>query len=450
MHCGPAASLDCRKHLDLDETDRTNNKQTEEDHQGGSKMEKSKRITPVRILAALFTLAALTLACAAPAFASTSGGATIHNLVTVSYMAGTQPYSTTSYVNVTVVTLGSTPAVIPPTGKTFGALAFGSYSTTIASTANGIDNYAIAYTTPPAGASVTAAPVVTNGVATVTLWGGITTGSVAGTSIKLPAGAAAQGTGLQTGQTVTLLIGGVPSYFTVGTISPGTLPTPTQGPSSESYDTVNLTLISGSALTGTLTGVQVGQYVKIPLVTYQVGSPLTTTTDGTYSWSYTVTPGTTDAASNPVAAYTSPTITTTVLHPTLTITKYSRNATTGAGTFAISGTIAKPTQVIEYQIVVSNTGSGSAQNVYIQDAIPSYITLKQTGSLYGTGDVSITGVHPSTPLFGDEGDAAYAPALTNTTVNFTLGTGSGDAKTLIGGVIPPGQTVTILYQATVN
>ncbi len=130
----------------------------------------------------LFVVAAMALATARPSEAATLGGtsagATIHNVVQVAYKLSSTSTATNVYssVDVTVLTVPTTPTWYASTGQTTTGGSVVNYTTTILrSNANGPD----AYTLTQSNGTATNADIQTlQSITTsspLTLWGGITT-----------------------------------------------------------------------------------------------------------------------------------------------------------------------------------------------------------------------------------------------------------------------------------
>lgn len=115
-------------------------------------------------------------------------------------------------------------------------------------------------------------------------------------------------------------------------------------------------------------------------------------------------------------------------------------------------TVLKPNSVLEYTILVKNIGLNTASDVQVFDAIPQYTSYK-TGSLNIT-----TGANSSPPgkTDGTDGDQAEFEAISGTypqgRVIFRLGTGAtaGNAGTVKGGALSPGESSTITFQVNVS
>jgi len=416
---------------------------------------------------AAFAFVVVAIALPQQASAVTSGDATIHNAVTVSYKSGTSTLSATANINVTVATIGAAPTITVSTGQIVAAGASVTNTYTVRSNTNGPDTYTPGNAVNTEAATITGTTAGTLGGA-FDLWAGHVLSSGANT-ISVPAGAV---TGLVANtSTIELLVsdgtGFVAQKYTVTNIAAGTVASTVNSTgvtTAETAAVLTLSPIGGaSAITAGTTstvagniavGTQVGEYKSFTNVV-NAGTPTTPGTDG--SIASTVDVVTTAGA----ITTTSPSVTTTVSSPSVTITKLSRNVTAGDVGFVGSGTKAKPNDVIEYQITVTNThASASATKVSISDAIPTYTTFK-TGAYNGAlSDVSITetigGVAQATTFATGavDGDVAQKTGAGTGTLLVNIGAGAGDAAGVgTGGTILGSantENVVILYQVTVD
>ena len=405
-----------------------------------------------KMLAAMALLAVL--AFTGPfAHAATSGKATVYNSATVTYDSGaaTGLTATDSEV-VTVATLAAAPTVTTSSsGLTVLGGADAVYTLTITSNANGIDTYTGSVNSQ-VNTGVSAPTDAFTGP--LSLWGGII---VQNTTVlnrfEVPGGSI--GADLSNGDT--LIIGG--NAYTVSSVTAGNAQTTT--PSDETYDQVVVAPVGAAPdlAIGTAAGTQVGQQNTMTF-TQTAGTPSTPGTDGTHAQNARVTT-TATLADNATNATTDTAITTTVSSPAVTISKGVRNVTKGEVAFNTSGTTtAKPGDTLEYQIVLTNTSStGDATAVYVTDTLPAYVTLN-TGdaATYGgaSNDIQATYSVGSvvTTATASNADTDTA-ALTGSSLVVTAGSGAGDATagTPVGGTIAagsPNETVTILFQVTVN
>ena len=415
----------------------------------------SIRSTALRVLAGSFVLLVL-LAFILPqtAQSSTSGGATIYNMVKVTYLLGSTPFFSTAHVSVTVNTVAALPTVTNPLGQTTVASALVTYNYILKSNSNGLDTYTTsALVNTPTGISAVTGPSVT---ASVSLWGGIALGSGAGT-ITVPFGST---TGLTAGTSMVQI--GATNTYTVAAITPGAAAY-TNGSGNliaEVPTTLTLTLISGTAITAgsVITGTQVGEYKTTALtMSFTTGTPTIVGTDGTYSTTFTFSTG----ALPTVLSNTTTAVITTVTYASIvaTITKYVRNVSAPSGSgvlytynasnYYLTGVTTKPGDILEYILVAANSGSGPVSASVVTDVLPtSFVNFRDNA--YGSGKevtyVSDTNV-VTTLSKASDGDQADYNITTPNTLTVYVGTG---ATNISGGTIPAGKSVLVLYQVTVN
>ncbi|PIQ32872.1 MAG: hypothetical protein COW62_06630 [Zetaproteobacteria bacterium CG17_big_fil_post_rev_8_21_14_2_50_50_13] len=421
-----------------------------------------KAITTAFSALALIAVAAIALPQQASAL--TSAGATIHNAVTVSFTSGATTLNSTTSVNVAVSTLASAPNItVDQTAVTSLAGSSNTFTYTVTSTSNGPDTYTPALAGTTADTNVSAATNTLGGA--FTLWGGYVISTTVDGEVNIAAGAE---TGLVVGATVML-----DGYaYTVGTITAGTAASTaaasgaaTAGTTTaETYTTVALAPIAASpVITAAATnfdGLQMGEYTTFTNVQDPVGTPTTPGTDGTHTVNVTVTTTATLADNATAASTTTSTgngneTVTTVSSPNLSIVKKSRNVTT-AGAFAANGTTAKPGEVLEYEITVTNPhASASATSVSISDVIPAYTSIVTGAYNTGADEVSITetinGVAQATAFAtAAAADDVATLAAGTLTVNIGVGATSGAGGTITGHAAANSDTVVILYQVTVQ
>ena len=432
-----------------------------------SSLFRSVALASFAILAAM----AITAPKSAHAVTLTSGNATIHNPVTVKFTAAGQTLYNSAVVNVTVATLASVPTVYKPSPQTVNPGASVTYDYVARSTSNGKDTYTFGNLGIDIVSSSISAATSTSITGSFDLWAGyiIGVGAADSNEIKIPAGSES---GLTAGtSTIEINIGGTERRYTVTTISAGTVrstsPTATPAASAatttpESYTVLTLTPISHSVKADTAAvGTQAGEY-KTFTIAFTAGTPSTAGTDGQYDNSFTITTTAKKADNSTAAVYTEGSysdtkVRTTVTSPKLTITKKSRNVTKGDVAFAASGTTAKPNEVLEYEIVVTNSHpSADATNISISDALPADYVTEKTGVYSGSTDVKIVTVYNNAAAvttyatFADDADVAYLAA---NSLSVTLGNGAGDAKTASsnGGTLKKSPDNAIVYfQVTVK
>jgi uncharacterized repeat protein (TIGR01451 family) len=399
----------------------------------------------LRAIAFSFALLTLAFVLSPSAQAAISGGTTIYNTVKVTYLLGSTPLFSTASVSLTVNTISALPAVTNPLGQTTVAGALVVYNYRLKSNSNGTDTYttiASSQTNIPAGINAVTGPSVT---ASVSLWGGIVTGSGSGT-ITVPHGTTS---GLTAGVSTVQIEN---STYTVAAITPGAAAYTNSSGNlvAEVPATLTLTLISGTAITaGSVTaGTQAGEYKTTALtMSFTTGTLTTAGTDGTYASHFTITTGALPAA----LSFTTKDVITTVsyISSVATIAKYVRNvsAPIGSGVFYtynasnyyLTGVTAKPGDILEYILVATNSGSGAVSSCVITDVLPANYVSLRTGVYPGTKDITYV---------NEAGTPSYL-AATYAAPTLTVYVGTG-ATSSAGGTISSGKSVLILYQSTVN
>jgi large repetitive protein len=375
-------------------------------------MKKNQSIITTRILAALFTLAALTMTFSAPAFAAgTSGGATIYNTVKVNYTSGTSTLFATANVSVTVSTVAAIPAVTNPPNQTVIAGGTATYNYVVKSNSNGPDTYTTsALANTPTGVAAATGTSVT---ASVALWGGIALGSGAG-NITVPFGTApAVSTTVQIGA----------NQYTVTAVAAGTAAS-TDGSGNlvaEVPATLTLAPIGAApAITAGLisNGTQVGEFKAVSLTAaLTAGAPTATGTDGTYATHFTI-----SSTVTPAVNVVTTDVTTTVSSPKVEITKTADKAS------------AAPGDTITYTITVTNTHlTASVSSVTVIDPVPAYTT-------YVSNSTRLNGITVA-------GDGATSPLVAGLLVDSNNGRAAGAAAT---GTLPALGIATITFQVKVQ
>lgn len=351
--------------------------------------------------------------------AQTGAGATIFNKVTVKYKfnAGAEKEDfATATVN--VVTVAAVPTISAPAdgSTTEGGTVI--YTYTVTNNANGPDTFVVTKST--VDANVTAPVSTTLSTASIALWGNMALGSGAG-YIELPGGFLT--TNLAVGDKIN--IGG--NLYTVDDNGSGAAKydagSAQTSIASEVPGKLYLTNVGAAPalIVGTVgAGTQVGEYVTNLTMTIVAGSlnaalgPYTHTTDVKVESTATGTDNVTKASA------TDTVVTNVTAADFVTITKTASPASD-----------VKPGQIITYTITVENTHATlPLTGMYIIDPIPAYTTLVTAGTPVtinypiGTSNSYTT---------GDNGDKAY---YDGTSLYVTFGTGSGDAKTPVGGTLP--------------
>ena len=380
----------------------------------------------------LFMVAAMALATVRPAQATlggTSAGATIHNVVQVTYKLSSTSAATNVYssVDVTVLTVPTTPTWYASTGQiTTGGSVVNYVTTLLRSNANGPDGYTL---TQSNGTATNADDQTSQSITTtspLTLWGGIVTvaGATSGSgnegTIGFPGGSIATAIpvgSLAVNDTVEILTGSGLKRYIVTVITAGTKNTQATGlPSNETPDVVTLTPVSGLATDriGTVSvtvGTQVGEYA---IVNFELtaGNPTLPGTPGTNVTNLNAQGAATDAA-GATASAAATSVTTTITSSNLTISKKSRIRNAGSlipgvtsidpGNYDNAVKTAKFGQIIEYLITVTNpSGNSAANSVVITDPIPAYTTVVAGSQSTGTTTISGTVAAGTVTAAGDE------------------------------------------------
>lgn len=390
------------------------------------------------VAAAVIALGLSSLAATEAQAISTGAGATVFNKVTVTYASGSvQNLTASSQVSVAITTLASQPNIT--VNKTTAEVLSGAqtaYTYTITSTSNGTDTYNISSTNvSDSGMQANSSDSLSS--SSVTLWGSYAISSGDG-FINVPGGSVTI-TGLTSGRTVTLN----GNSYTVGAIVKGHADT--GDGNGEKLDQIALTPIGSSpAVTAsTVTAgspLQVGEYTTITN-TVTGGTVLTSSStaaaDGTHTFNLHVASSVTPGVTIDTSAGNGNQTITTILGPVLSIVKKSRNATTDpTGPFG-TNTTAKPGEVIEYQITITNTHAvdplATISGAKVVDALPVYTTYQATtaGITYTIG-----GTATSSAIADASGNSS---PLDNGGNGYTLGTA-------LGG----GDTAVITYKVKVN
>lgn len=146
--------------------------------------------------------------------------------------------------------------------------------------------------------------------------------------------------------------------------------------------------------------------------------------------------------------------TTTAQAPALSVAKKVRNVT-AAGAFLASGVTAKPTETLEYQLLITNGGAIQANNTVLQDVLNANVTYV-AGSLWigadGTANNGGTNANKNDAAAGDAVCAIEACGAANYNggakkVSFYLG---NTANETTGGILNPAAAVYVYYRVTVN
>lgn len=384
---------------------------------------------------------------AQPALADTAGGATIHNVATLSYAGGGAPVK--AAVNVGVQTVAAAPTVVKSTAdQTVPAYSNADYTFTVTSNSNGADTFALALAS--SDVNTAASPGMSfllNGtpVSNLTLGASVTSQPSGNGVIYIPAGSQ---TNLSVNDTVDLN----GNLYTITAVSNGT-------PASTNVLTGVTTPETPAALTLTPVGAapaitagsvpagtQVGE--QVTLVQRVVASAPATPAPATHTVSFTATSTATDLAGNPVvygSTADGKNTVTTVVPATTNLAKLVRNvsrasgnalatgpATCNGNTYYTAGVTSKTGDTLEYCLLatVAVGASGPLTSAVITDDIPPY-------TAYVPNSTSLNG----TPVADESGTTPLASANGGMDVN-----GPGDPV----GQIGVGKTATVLLQVTVQ
>jgi uncharacterized repeat protein (TIGR01451 family) len=443
---------------------------------------------------ALIALATLTVMALSPvaeaALQGTAGNAVIRNTITVNYNDATGHAQTaaTSFVDISVNTVAATPTILsftPSPGSTDGTGATQAYAVRIRTNSNGpgsisfgtadgtFVNVALG-TVPTVPGNIYLGSTIFDpsnfpGMGAQTIANNATLANIAvpndngkandtGAAHALPDATVINGLALND----TVYITDGTTYYGPWQVTVVNDPVVGNG-TTAAPGSLTLKNISGGALVFTpASGWQIVEYKDVT-VTVTQGD----VADATIAahWVTTLT-----ATMAGAAAANTPTVITNAHEGKLIVTKYVRNVTTpvaGAGLFSppvftnnfyTSGVNGKPGDVLEYLVVVTNTGSGSSAAVLATDVMPTYSTLL-TGSAYGTpgggtifaqANFNTTGAVLKTDNSGGTANVAYGKSTgtaAGSTMTFYLGTG---CSTSAGGTLTTGQVEYLIYQVIIN
>jgi uncharacterized repeat protein (TIGR01451 family) len=141
-------------------------------------------------------------------------------------------------------------------------------------------------------------------------------------------------------------------------------------------------------------------------------------------------------------------------------TQLTAPAGIGGATYYQTGVNGKPGDVMEYILVIANSGSGVATAVTASDAVPTYTTLVSSSAAYGANNTGgLTGTfaqalrNGTLQAFKVDGSAGSATVgygkSTNLTgvITFYLGNGSTSSA---GGTINAPETDYVVYEVTIK
>lgn len=408
------------------------------------------------------------------AMADLAANARIENTVSVTFAENGSPITATVLVNVALIQ--SIPLVSAPSPASATIAASGSQiiSYTLTSTANGPDSYGLAFD------AATCAPE-TN------------------CSVTFPGGAA----GVTDGQEQTLsaasLTLGATTYFS------GTVDATCQNASPGCAITVPNDGSSNSDINGIVDGETIrfgGQVCSVDVTTDNGGLPGATSVLDIYGCASLPTGVSTGSQIGEVGSFTitfdpdaegAPAVTVnqtvtvkfkagtagtltaqqtvdiTVSAVTLTVTKYVKNisvsnCTGGVGPgadvgdggsadavndFCASGFVtAKPTDVLEYLIIVSGGGGSATTETKVTEPFPTFVTYTGDSVQFSTDDTTYDATLTDSAADADRVDADAATLYVYLGAGFTTANGAVGGET--GGAFPGADTVYIIYTVVVD
>lgn len=392
------------------------------------------------------------------AFATTAANTTISNTATVNYddSNGTAQGAINASVDVTVNLVEATPTLNAPGDQSVSSTSSVDYSYIITSNANGVDTYDLTSTETAADAGITGnarvfrdsgdtANITSIDLGATSVDTGVTITAAGTTNVLVPSDGAADASlnGLVAGDTV--VVNG--AVHTVASIT------------DNASGTSTLELNGNGADNAVTVGMQIGER----------GSFIFRVTPTTTVDSDTVTnqvDAQDDAAAQ--AAAQDSTITTVLLVPSLTVTKYVRNTTSddsGAGVCitvdtglgegnvqycdgSVTAVTGDPGDTLEYIIEVANAASAAqATDVVISDPVPAYTT-------YTAGSMQLdpgTGVWGALTDNADDGDGGETDSAT---IYIYAGSGGDDTAAGVGsgagGSVNGGATTLGAFRVTID
>lgn len=351
-------------------------------------MKTNTNLTLLRQGTRLLALAAA-MGLSQQALADTAGGATIHNVATLSYAGGGAPVK--AAVNVAVQTVAALPSVVSATANlTVPAYSNADYSFTVTSNSNGVDTFALSLLS--SDTNTAAAPGLSfllNGSPVTSLVLGASVSSAASGAgvIYIPSGS-------QTGFAVNDVVDVGGNLYTVSAVTSGA-PASTNVTTGVTIAEVPATLAlvpvgaapaiaAGSVPAGT----QVGE--QVTLVQRVVASAPATPAPATHTVSFTAVSTATDLTGATLTYNSTANGTdtvTTVVPATTNLAKLVRNLSRAAGnalasgsatcngnTYYTSGVTSKTGDVLEYCLMATVAAGASTPltGAAITDSIPAY------------------------------------------------------------------------------
>ena len=405
-----------------------------------------------------------------------AGNTIIRNAGTLTYSnaAGVGQANRYFGVDVTVSTVAAAPTVTitPSPGSTESTGGTQLYTATIRTNSNGLGTFGTTTLTDQNPLNIATSATVPTAIASFTLGAtsfdpsntfgatGAFTSGVTTITIRVPN----DGTGVSTTSIngLTTAGGGSTVYITDGTnyygpfkvtaVSQAAVPALSTAAAivAVPYSTITLTANANFATFNTTAGMMiVEQVAKTFLVTQGIVADPTSAA----SWDTKVDVSMTTGLTAPQLG--TATVTTNAHQLDVTVKKYSRNTgsvcstgntlTFNAIVYCDAGVTGKPTDTLEYLIVVSNTGTGNATVVKASDVVPTYTSIVlATGKFATIYDNALASV----AVDNTTGSATIGyGVLTGTAMAFDL----GNPSTLgAGGTIPTASKWYVRYQVTVN
>jgi uncharacterized repeat protein (TIGR01451 family) len=234
------------------------------------------------------------------------------------------------------------------------------------------------------------------------------------------------------------------------------------------------TVVSSSATQLVLSGDATGEITGAGI---QIGEVISVSYDGTAGTLQNSSPteihrheltATTDLPTGGTA--TSGTWDTTVNGGSISVTKYVRNIDTPNGTapavsinvggttsdYFITGVTGDPGEILEYVVVIENTGAGNASNVVMTDTLSGFLNLTNTSIRVDIDDDNTFDADTSS----SDADTATPPetvsagdgivVVTGSTLTVYAGSAGTDVAPAAGGTLPSSTTSEVSYRATIQ
>lgn len=344
------------------------------------------------------------------AMANTAGGATIHNVASLSYSGAGAPV--VASVDVGVQTVAAAPTVIKTADQTVAAYGTADYTFTVTGNSNGSDSFTLSLSSTDVNTA--GAPGISflfggSPVTSITLGGSVTSAASGVGVLYIPAGTQSN---LAVGDVIK--VGG--NLYTISAVSNGTPATTnsfTGVTTAEVPSSLTLTPLGAApAISAGLVpaGTQIGE--QLTLIQRVVASAPATASPATHTLSFTATSTATDLANNPVvydSTADGKSSVTTVTPATTSLIKLVRNVLRPTGnalgsgptlcngnTYYTSGVVAKTLDTLEYCLRATvPPGSPNLTGAAITDDVPAFTSyVANSTSLNGTLVADETGTTP--------------------------------------------------------